>query len=155
MQEPAKRAAFLALMPALRGRHQYALRSGKGWQGSCARAADGDKTTPSRKRAYIYMACPHVRAPSGRARATGLNVGLACAFLTARRRCSCAMQLGNHTVTHSSVHHTGCCRADRLGQQPSVSPSLMYFHADLDAGAANRQAARLTRDGGKMGMRST
>lgn len=31
----------------------------------------------------------------------------------------------------------------------------MYFHADLDAGAANRQAARLTRDGGKMGMRST
>lgn len=54
VQEPAKRAAFLALMPALRGRHQYALRSGKGWQGSCARAADGDKTTPFTQRAYVY-----------------------------------------------------------------------------------------------------
>jgi hypothetical protein len=29
---PAKRAAFVALMPALQQRHQYALRSGKGWQ---------------------------------------------------------------------------------------------------------------------------
>lgn len=29
---PAKRAAFVALMPALRQRHQYVLRTGKGWQ---------------------------------------------------------------------------------------------------------------------------
>lgn len=37
---PAKRAAFVELMRALRQRHQYALRTGKGWQGAAARAAD-------------------------------------------------------------------------------------------------------------------
>jgi hypothetical protein len=36
---PAKRAAFVALMPALQQRHQYGLRNGKGWQvsGCCRR----------------------------------------------------------------------------------------------------------------------
>lgn len=37
---PEKRVAFTALMPALRGRHQFALRSGKGWQGPAARKAN-------------------------------------------------------------------------------------------------------------------
>mmetsp|Transcript_6666 Transcript_6666/g.19195 ORF Transcript_6666/g.19195 Transcript_6666/m.19195 type:complete len:682 (-) Transcript_6666:259-2304(-) len=35
-----KQTMFVALLGGLRGRHQYALRSGKGWQGSCARTAD-------------------------------------------------------------------------------------------------------------------
>jgi hypothetical protein len=43
MAVPSKRAAFVALMPALQQRHQYALRNGKGWQVGmpCLKLAEG------------------------------------------------------------------------------------------------------------------
>ena len=40
MASKEMRVAFVALLNSLRGRHQYALHSGRGWQGSCARTAD-------------------------------------------------------------------------------------------------------------------
>ncbi len=66
MASKETRVAFVALLNSLRGRHQYALHSGRGWQGSCARTADAAAASLAIKVCHALHLNPNILAASMR-----------------------------------------------------------------------------------------